>query len=86
MKKHIIAFFLTAAVALGTAGCGHYQPVEKNEFSRFRTVATYKDGWEIVDKDTGNTYFSFTGGGGVVPIFDEYGKPYKANGWRDYGG
>lgn len=30
-------------------------------------------------------YVSFSGGLGVVPIYDEYGDPYRANGWRDFG-
>lgn len=86
MKRRIIAAAITAAVAVGIAGCGQRRHVEENGFSRFKIVATYEDGWEIVDTDTGNAYFRFAGGGGMVPLYDEYGKPYKSNGWRDIGG
>lgn len=83
MKK-IIAIMIATAVAAGLGGCGAYRGIEKNGYYRFKTVATYKDGWEVVDKDTGFGYFIFNGGGGTVILLDEDGNPYRENGWRDY--
>lgn len=83
MKK-ISAILLAAAVAAGLGGCGAYRGIEKNGYYRFKTVATYKDGWEVVDKDTGFGYFIFNGGGGTVLLLDEDGNPYRENGWRDF--
>lgn len=85
MKKRTIAILIAAAVAVGSGGCGARNGIEKNGYYRFKTVATYKDGWEVVDKDTGFGYFIFNGGGGTVLLLDEDGNPYRENGWRDYG-
>ena len=84
VKAILIA--LGVVLALLLTGCaGPRQGIEENGYRRFKAVATYADGTEIVDKDTGFTYFSFAGGGGVVPLYDEDGNLYRANGWRDFG-
>lgn len=83
MKKLLMVIAL--AVAMTAGGCGRRPPIAHSDYSRFKTVETYRDGWEVVDTDTGYSYFVFSGGNGIVPIFDEYGEPYKANGWRDIG-
>lgn len=84
MKKMIMTAAIAAAVAMTVTGCGSRRPIERNAFYKFQATAAYKDGWEIVDKDTGNAYFVFKDGG-VVPLFDDNGQLHKANGWRDIG-
>ena len=74
---------LAVCIAALTTGC---EKNDRDEYYRFKTIREYKDGFEMVDKDTGYGYFKFYGGGGVVPLFDEYGNPYRENGWRDIGG
>lgn len=79
MKKYILLVLIAAALS----GCGRAK-IPYNDYSRFKTVEVYRDGWEVVDTDTGWSYFVFSGGG-MVPLFDEYGHTYRANGWRDIG-
>lgn len=79
-----IVLLILLSISTGVTGCG-MRGVEENGYYRFKIVETYKDGQEIVDKDTGYGYFQFSGGGGIVPLYDEYGNPYKENGWRDKG-
>lgn len=93
MKKKIIFYAVLCCVLAFFMGMfifalNHHRTrmgIEKNGYYRFTTVATYKDGWQVVDKDTGFSYFIFSGGAGVIPLFDEDGHLYRANGWRDYG-
>lgn len=89
IKYIIIAWILAALVAAGVIGCQKVMRMraarEYNDYSRFKVIEEYRDGWEIVDKDTGYGYFRFSGGEGTVPLFDEYGEPYTENGWRDRG-
>lgn len=93
MKKEIkiiiLAWILAALVAAGIIGCQKVMQArairEYNDYDRFKIIEEYRDGWELVDKDTGYGYFRFYGGSGTVPLFDEYGKPYTENGWRDRG-
>lgn len=85
VKAILIA--LGVVIALLLAGCsGTRQGIEENGYRRFKAVAKYADGVEIVDKDTGFGYFIFNGGGGTVLLLDEDGNPYRENGWRDIGG
>lgn len=84
VKAILIA--LGVVIALLLTGCsGPRHGIEENGYRRFKAVATYADGTEIVDKDTGFGYFVFSGGGGIVPLLNEDGNPYRENGWRDFG-
>lgn len=80
MKKILIVLFMAALLT----GCGHNAKIPHNGYARFKTIETYLDGYEVVDTDTGWSYFVFSGGG-MVPLYDEYGHTYRANGWRDIG-
>ena len=82
MYKRVIIWAVLVIALL--VGCGR-RDVEKNGYNRFRVIERYKDGYEIVDVDTGNGYFVFYDNYTCIPLYDEYGKPYKENGWRDYG-
>ena len=87
MKKRYVAACILVVVVLILllpAVTRRRRSVEHNGYRRFKVVEEYKDGWEVVDTDTGYSYFMLTSGE-TVPIFDEYGDPYRANGWRDYG-
>ena len=53
-------------------GCGHNAKIPHNGYARFKTIETYLDGYEVVDTDTGWSYFVFSGGG-IVPLYDDYG-------------
>ena len=79
MKKYILVVLIAAALS----GCGRTK-IPYNGYSRFKIVESYRDGWEVVDTDTGWSYFLFSGGG-MVTLYDEYGQTYRANGWRDIG-
>ena len=82
----VAVFVLAIALTVGvTKVLRKHQGIERNGYRRFKTVETYEDGCEIVDTDTGWTYFRFYDTGSVVPVFDEYGNTYRANGWRDFG-
>lgn len=83
--RGIKVLILAAVTAMVVAGCGKRQQIPRNGYNRFKVVERYKDGSEIVDKDTGYGYFIFYDGQGIVPLFDEYGHPYQENGWRDRG-
>ena len=83
-NKKKAALILAAAIAAGATGCG-YSHIPHNDYNRFKVVETYRDGWEIVDKDTGYGYYILSGRDSVIPLYDEYGAPYKENGWRDEG-
>ena len=74
MKK-IIAAALLAVLIL--AGCGR-------EDRRLRTVESNSSYHIYVDTETGVCYVSQ--GFGMTVLLDHNGKPYIANGWRDWGG
>lgn len=60
VKAILIA--LGVVIALLLTGCsGPRHGIEENGYRRFKAVATYADGTEIVDKDTGFGYFVFSG-------------------------
>ena len=80
MKKILIVLFMAALLT----GCGHRPKIPHNGYDRFKVVETYLDGYEVVDVDTGWSYYVFNGGG-IVTLYDEYGDTYRANGWRDFG-
>ena len=81
MRKVIVLIILVVVVLTGCS------KIPYNDYCRFKTIERYKDGVEVVDKDTGYGYFIFNNdrGNGVIPLYDEYGQPYQENGWRDRG-
>ena len=89
--RRAVAIILAAGIAAGVTGCGvpgEPFPVGRNSYDRFRVVETYGDGAVLVDKDSGIGYYRYTYGGSfaMFPIYDEDGRLYRPNGWRDYGG
>ena len=75
MKKMIVALLLALMIL---AGCGR-------EYSDRMRVLEQGDGWHImVDTETGVCYFRSANGACAVMV-DHTGKPYIANGWRDWG-
>lgn len=82
MRKKILLICLITAANL--TGCRNNPKIPHNDYERFKVVETYRDGYEVVDRDTGWSYFIFSGGG-MVTLYDEYGQTYRANGWRDIG-
>ena len=76
MKK-VLATILLLLMLL--AGCGR-------EYSDRMRVLEQGDGWYImVDTDTGVCYFRSSYGTCTVMV-DHTGKPFIANGWRDWSG
>ena len=75
----IIAAALIAIMLLG--GCG----APEKEEHRMRVLQRGEDCTILVDTDTGVCYLR-TSYGGLCVMVDHTGKPYIANGWRDWGG
>lgn len=88
MKRIIVIIGAALIAVLLLVGCGNRQEISRNGYERFKVVERYRDGYEVVDKDTGYGYFIFyenARGSAALPLYDEYGNPYQENGWRDYG-
>lgn len=88
MKRIAVIIGAALIAVLLFVGCGSRQPIPRNGYARFKVVERYRDGYEVVDKDTGYGYFIFyenARGSAALPLYDEYGNPYQENGWRDYG-
>ena len=84
MKRVVVMLLLTVTMLTATS-CSSRNTVEKNGYNRFKKIAIYKDGYEVVDQDTGIGYFVFYNTRGAVVLYDEQGNLYRPNGWRDYG-
>lgn len=82
MKKVIVALLLAVMMLCGcTRGSGSGSESE----SRMRMIETQYPEYRIyVDTDTGVCYLWAYHGGFTVMV-DHTGKPYIANGWRDWG-
>lgn len=73
---------ITLAIILGLllVGCGNSRT--ECEPSRFGIIDRGADYNVIVDRDTGIEYLITTHG--ITCLLDHDGKPFVANGWRDY--
>lgn len=88
----IVFLALIMFVLLNATGCGKSDDTEgvygnyfTEESSPRFTVIESRPSYNIgVDTQTGVEYL-FTSKGNVTVLVDQEGKPYIANGWRDYG-
>ena len=82
IKRAAIAL---AAAALILGGC---RPAagsgEETKSDRIRRIESGADWVIFVDTETGVEYI--TNGDAITALVDFTGKPYIANGWRDWGG
>ena len=80
------AIALSVSVAVLLAGCGRTRPDAFDNPNRFRIEAGGNSvGVALVtDRDTGVQYLINTHTGDFTVLVDKDGKPYLANGWRDY--
>ena len=85
-KHFVIALSVSVAVML--AGCGRVKADSFDNPNRFRIEAGGSSiGVALVtDRDTGVQYLMNTHSGTFTVLIDKDGKPYLANGWRDYDG
>ena len=74
------AIFVLLILIFILTGCSR-NDIERNSYSRFKTVESYKDCVIIVDKDTGIAYF--VKADKMSPVYDSNGELYRPNGWRD---
>ena len=83
-KHFVIALSVSVAVML--AGCGRVKADAFDNPNRFRIEAGGNSvGVALVtDRDTGVQYLMNTHTGTFTVLIDKDGKPYLANGWRDY--
>lgn len=68
--------------------CGNQKSdaLEAPERFRLESGGTYVGLELVTDRETGVQYILNTHSGGMTMLVDKDGKPYIANGWRDYGG
>lgn len=89
MKK-IRALIIAAAAAAALMGCGKESLIERADAfdnpSRFRVEAGGSAvGIALVtDRETGVQYLMNTHTGTCTVLVDKEGRPWLANGWRDY--
>ena len=79
-------FVIALSVSILLAGCGRTRPDAFDNPNRFRIEAGGNSvGVALVtDRDTGVQYLMNTHTGDFTVLVDKDGKPYLANGWRDY--
>lgn len=82
--KGIRAAILLAAAALILGACGPAGSGEQTKSDRIRRIESGADWVIFVDTETGVEYI--TNGDAITALVDFTGKPYIANGWRDWGG
>lgn len=89
MKK-IRALIIAAAASAALMGCGKESLIERADAfdnpSRFRVEAGGSAvGIALVtDRETGVQYLMNTHTGTCTVLVDKEGRPWLANGWRDY--
>lgn len=83
-KHFVIALSISVAVVL--SACGRTRPDAFDNPNRFRIEAGGNSvGVALVtDRDTGVQYLMNTHTGAFTVLIDKDGKPYLANGWRNY--
>ena len=83
-KHFVIALSVSTAIML--SACGRARPDAFDNPTRFRIEAGGSSiGVALVtDRDTGVQYLMNTHSGTFTVLIDKDGKPYLANGWRDY--
>lgn len=83
-KHFVIALSISVAVML--TSCGRVKADAFDNPNRFRIEAGGNSvGVALVtDRDTGVQYLMNTHTGDFTVLVDKDGKPYLANGWRDY--
>ena len=88
VRSKAVAVFIALALPVAIVGCGKatedYYFTESN-MPRFKVIERNVDYSVAVDTQTGVEYL-WTKDGNVMALIDYEGKPYLANGWRDYGG
>ncbi len=79
-------FVIALSISILLAGCGRTRPDAFDNPNRFRVEAGGNNvGVALVtDRDTGVQYLMNTHTGAFTVLIDKDGKPYLANGWRDY--
>ena len=79
-------FVIALSVSILLAGCGRTRPDAFDNPNRFRIESGGSNiGVALVtDRDTGVQYLMNTHTGDFTVLVDKDGKPYLANGWRDY--
>lgn len=88
--KRIRALIIAAAAAAAIMGCGKESLIERADAfdnpSRFRVEAGGSAvGIALVtDRETGVQYLMNTHTGTCTVLVDKEGRPWLANGWRDY--
>ena len=84
ISGRLIVTVLSVSVLL--AGCGRVKADAFDNPNRFRIEAGGNSvGVALVtDRDTGVQYLMNTHTGNFTVLVDKDGKPYLANGWRDY--
>ena len=83
-KHFVIALSVSTAIML--SACGRARPDAFDNPTRFRIEAGGNSvGVALVtDRETGVQYLLNTHSGTFTVLIDKDGKPYLANGWRDY--
>ena len=73
-------------MAVMLAGCGRVKADSFDNPNRFRIESggTNVGVALVTDRDTGVQYLMNTHTGDFTVLVDKDGKPYLANGWRDY--
>ena len=86
MRNKMIILAMLLAVILSGCGSTLKQADAFDNPNRFRVEAGGNNvGVALVtDRDTGVQYLMNTHTGSFVVLIDKDGKPYLANGWRDY--
>lgn len=88
--KRIWAIILTATMAAALTACGSPKLFQKADAienpNRFRIESggTMIGVALVTDRETGVQYLMNTSSGEITVLVDKDGKPYIANGWRDY--
>ena len=90
MTRKLIILIAMMIMGAAMTGCGNRMLRGADAFDnpqRFRIEAGGSNvGVALVtDKDTGVQYLMNTHTGAFTVLIDKDGKPYLANGWRDYG-
>ena len=86
--KQIVSLLLALLIAAAIAGCGvEKEPLQYKDRMQY-AGCTIKDGIETayiwIDSETGVCYLQSRTG--ITVMVDREGKPFIANGWRDWGG